>query len=200
MTRRDNGRSYTAAVIGASAGGQEQVVAILAGLSQDFGLPILIVQHLHSTDGGAYADQLDSRLTLPVREADDKQPIQAGHVYVAPANYHLLVERTNTLALSVDKPVNWCRPSVDVLFESAACAWGDGVIGIIVSGTGNDGADGMCAIADRGGMTIAQDPAGAQSPEMPRAAIERGRVQEVLTPPDIAALLMTCGAVGRGHG
>lgn len=200
MTRTDDGRSYTAAVIGASAGGQEQISAILSGLPADFGLPILVVQHLHSTDGGGYAEQLASRLRMPVREADDKQPIQAGHVYVAPANYHLLVERTNTLALSVDKRVNWCRPSVDVLFESAACSWGDGLIGIIVSGTGHDGAAGMCAIADRGGMTIAQDPASAQNPEMPRAAIALGRVQEVLAPPDITALLMTCGSVGGGHG
>lgn len=193
MTRSYDGPGYTAVVIGASAGGQVQLVTILSGLSRDFGLPILVVQHLHSTDDGAYAQQLDATVPLPVREADDKQPIHAGHVYVAPANYHLLVERTNTLALSVDKRVNSCRPSVDVLFESAARAWGDSLIGVVLSGAGHDGAAGMRTIADRGGMTIVQDPASAQSPEMPRAAIERARVQEVLPSPDIAALLCELG-------
>ncbi len=187
-------------MIGASAGGKEQLVANLSRLPQDFGLSILVAQHLHHTDGGAYAQQLDSAVPLPVLEADDKQSIQPGRVYVAPANYHLLVERTKTLALSVDERVNWCRPSVDVLFESAAGAWGDGVIGVILSGAGHDGAAGMRAIADRGGMTIVQDPASAQNPEMPRAAIEQARIHEVLPPPDIAALLLELGTDGDAHG
>lgn len=185
---------YRATVIGASAGGQEQLVAILSSLPHDFGLPILVAQHLHHTDGGAYAQQLDSAVPLPVCEAGDKQSIQPGHIYVAPANYHLLVERTKTLALSVDQRVNWCRPSVDILFESAARTWSNDLIGIILSGSGHDGAAGMCAIANRDGLTIVQDPASAQNPEMPLAAIERAQIHEVLPPPDIGALLAELGA------
>lgn len=177
-------------VIGASAGGLAALLTVLGQLPKSYPLPVVIAQHLHNTDGGRFAEHLDDSLAIRVVQARDKERIAAGHAYVAPADYHLLLERDGTLALSVDPKVNWSRPSIDVLLESAARAWGDAVIGVILSGASTDGAVGMRCIREHGGFCVAQDPDTAESPLMPRAAIEAARVENVLAPVGIGALLL----------
>lgn len=184
---------YRAVVIGGSAGGMATLSTVLEVLREDFGLPILIAQHLHPTDSGYLAVHLDGLSALVVKEARDKEPVMVGHVYLAPANYHLLVEKDETLSLSVDEKVNWARPSIDVLFESAARAWGQMLVGVILSGANNDGADGTRLIKKFGGLTIAQDPRSAEHPVMPQAAIDSDSVEMVLWPKEIADLLVQLG-------
>jgi len=176
--------------VGGSAGGFEALEAIVGALPMDFKPPILAVQHLHPSDNGSFARHLARSTRLPVIEPCDKEWIDPGRIYVAPANYHMLVERSGAIALSVDGKVNWSRPSIDVLFKSAARAWGGSVIAIILSGASRDGAEGMRAVKGAGGLTMAQDPASAQVPFMPRAAIELGAADEVLCPEAIGRRLI----------
>ncbi|MBN1607362.1 MAG: chemotaxis protein CheB [Polyangiaceae bacterium] len=186
-------RHYAAVAIGGSAGGLEALSLILAALPGDFALPILAVQHLHPTDSGYLAEHLGGLSALAVSEARDKEIVRSGHVYLAPANYHLLVEKDHTLSLSVDEKVSWARPSIDVLFDSAARAWGQRLIGVILSGANHDGTEGMRVIKRRGGLTIAQDPRSAQHTAMPSAAIDAHQVDVVLEPKSIADLLIELG-------
>lgn len=167
-------------VMGGSSGGTAALIAILQKILIGFSWPIIVVQHLHRTDGGRFAEHLASRCLRPVREAVDKMVVQSAEVYTAPAEYHLLLERDATLSLSLDAPVNWARPSIDVLFESAAYAFGERIIGVILSGANEDGALGMKKIKELGGVCIAQDPASAECAEMPRAAISRAGIECVL--------------------
>jgi len=185
--------SYRAIVIGGSAGGVKALAAILPALPEDFALPVLVVQHLHAGDDGSFARHLARTARIPVIEPCDKEQIERGRVYAAPANYHMLVEAEGSIALSVDNRVNWSRPSIDVLFESAARAWGEAVVAVILSGANTDGARGMNAIKRAGGLTIAQDPASAESPVMPQAAIDAGSVDEVLEPEAITQRLVEIG-------
>ena len=172
--------TFRAVVVGGSAGGFEAVAATLGALPPDFPLPVLVVQHLHASDGGRFAEHLGRAIPLPVVEPCDKEPIECGRAYTAPANYHMLVERDGTISLSIDARVNWSRPAIDVLFESAARAWSGKVIAVVLSGANRDGAEGMRAVRAAGGMTFAQNPETAASPTMPQAAIEAGVVDEVL--------------------
>jgi len=174
-------RIYEAVVMGASAGGLKVFTAILAALPSDFALPVLMVQHLHREDDGAFAEYLARISKLPVVEPCDKEYIRPGRIYVAPAGYHMLVERNGTISLSIEEKVNWSRPSIDVLFESAAEMWGERVVAVILSGASRDGAAGIRMIKLFGGVTIAQIPATAEQPLMPQAAIETGYVDEMLT-------------------
>ena len=178
---------YEAIVMGASAGGFKAYAAIVAALPPGFPLPLLLVQHLHHDDNGAFAVHLDTASKLPVIEPCDKDQIKCGNVYIAPAGYHLLVERGGTIALSTDEKVNWSRPSIDVLFESAARLWGERVIGVIMTGASSDGTAGIQAIKAAGGLTIAQRSDTAEYPFMPQAAIDSGAVDEVLTIEEIIA-------------
>ena len=138
---------------------------------------------------------------LEVVAAHDKEPLRPGHVYVAPPDYHLLVEPGH-LALSTDDHVQFARPSIDVLFESAADAYGERVVGVLLTGANEDGADGLARIAAAGGFTIAQDPATADRPEMPAAAVARGAARRVLELERIGPFLagLRSGARGRGTG
>ena len=185
--------SRAAIVIGGSAGALSVLETILSALPTDFAPPILVVEHLHASDDGAFARHLAHASALPVIEPCDKAPILGGRVYTAPANYHLLVEREGTISLSVSEKVNWSRPSIDVLFESAALVWRDALVAVILSGASADGAQGLNAVKAVGGRTIAQDPASAEIPLMPRAAIEAGAVDEVLQPAQIARRLIELG-------
>ena len=135
---------------------------------------MLVVQHLHASDDGSFARHLARMTRLVVVEPCDKERIKSGHLYTAPANYHLLVEKDNRISLSVDEKVNWSRPSIDVLFMSAARAWQAGVIAVILSGANADGAQGILAVKKVGGVTIAQAPVSAATPVMPQAAIDAG--------------------------
>lgn len=185
--------AFCGVVIGGSAGGVDALTVILSRLPGDFPLPVLVVQHLHPSDDGAFAHHLGAETRLPVIEPSDKAPIAPGHVYTAPANYHMLVEPGDSIALSLDPRVRWSRPSIDVLFESAARAWGAGLIAVLLSGANDDGTRGLGAVRAAGGHTIAQDPSGARSPFMPRTAIDAGVADEVLGPAAIANRLKEFG-------
>ena len=184
---------YCAIVIGASAGGMDAMFAVLSCLPADYRLPVLAVQHVHPSDEGGVAALLNRRIALEVGQPCDKEEIRPGHVYIAPANYHMLVEPNGTIAYSVDERVNWSRPSIDVVFESAARVWGARLIGVILTGANSDGAAGMRMIGERGGLLIAQDPATAERPEMPRSAIEEAEIDLILPPDEIGAALLGLG-------
>lgn len=181
--------NYEAVVIGASAGGLGALQTLLSNIGKKFQLPMLIVQHLHPESEDYLGQLLKSYSHLKFKEADDKEPIQSGTVYYAPANYHLLVSSDRSLVLNVDEKVNYCRPSVDVLFETAADVFGSHLIGIILTGSNQDGAVGMATIKKKGGLTIAQDLKEAEVDAMPRAAIELVKVDHILTLEKIGKLL-----------
>ena len=166
------GAGAQAVVIGASAGAVEALSLILPRLPEDFGLPVLVVVHVPPDRRSIMADLFRAKCRLAVKEADDKEPLAAGTVYFAPPDYHLLVEADKSLSLSYDEPVLFSRPSIDVLFESAADAYGAGLIAIVLTGANQDGASGLRAVAEAGGVTIVQDPDGAFAPAMPEAAIQ----------------------------
>jgi two-component system chemotaxis response regulator CheB len=160
-----------AVVIGASAGAIQALSEILPALPADFPLPILIVVHVPADPGSILASLFEKKCQMVVREAEDKEPALGGVIYFAPAGYHLLVEAEGTLSLSSDEEVMYSRPSIDVLFESAADAYGPAVIGIILTGANSDGAKGLRAIAAAGGTALVQEPTTAYASAMPRAAL-----------------------------
>ncbi len=182
-----------AVVIGASAGGVEALLKVLPGLPRDLRAPILVVLHLPRERPSMLADVFRTRCAMPVREAEDKMPIEAGTIYFAPSDYHLLVDRGPTLALSADELVNWSRPSIDILFESAVDVYGTRLAGIVLTGANDDGAAGLAAVHRAGGVAIVQDPAEAMVRAMPSAALARVDAQHVTTLAGIAALLKTLG-------
>ena len=172
-------RKFELIAIGCSMGGMHALQVIFGVLPKDFPVPIAVVQHRYRTSNEGLPEFLRRRTELQVVDTTDKEWLRPGTVYLAPANYHLLVER-GELSLSVDEAVAYSRPSIDVLFESAADAYGAGVIGVILTGANADGAKGTMRIKSRGGFVIAQDPETAESPAMPRAAIEAARVDRIL--------------------
>ena len=185
---------FEAVVVGASAGGGKVIPEILSRLPVDYLMPVLLVQHLHSSDRERFAAHLEDEVLLAVTVPFDKQRIEPGCVYVAPAGYHMLVETDRTIALSVAEKVNWSRPSIDVLFDSAARVYGERLIAVILSGANSDGAGGMMIVKEFDGFLIAQDPSTAEVPIMPQAAIEAARIETVLAPGEIAKLLIKLGA------
>lgn len=178
-----------AAVIGCSAGGMQAAAAVLSQLGQDVHLAVVIVQHLHKDQGEELLRFYARHTRLPVEEAVEKERALPGRVYVAPPDYHLLIERDETFSLSVDEKVNWSRPSIDVLFESAADVYGPALAGIILSGANSDGAQGLRRIKECGGIAVVQDPATAQFPEMPRSALRCTAADHVLPPEEIGRRL-----------
>ncbi len=180
---------YEAVAIGVSSGGMDALSAILPKLSKDFALAVLVVQHLHPHSDNFLSIHLDRQCQVAVKEADEKEPIKPGVVYIAPPNYHLLVEEGKTLSLSTSEKVNYARPSVDVLFETAADVYQSALIGIILTGANNDGSQGLKRIKERGGLAIVQDPASAEAPTMPEAAIKTTDVDHVLSLQEIGELL-----------
>ena len=176
--------------MGVSSGGLGALKTILPALPQDFSVPVIIVQHRSERADDFLADYLNQLSKLIVREAEDKEPIRQGHIYLAPGGYHLLVERDKSFSLSADARVNYSCPSVDVLFESAADAFGDAVIGVVLTGANSDGAMGLRTIKAHGGVAIVQEPATAEAKAMPQAALGATEVDHVATLEDIAALLI----------
>ena len=163
--------AYDLICVGASWGGLDAVGRLLADMPEQVDVPFVVAQHRSANSaGGGLADLLHTRIRRPVQDAEDKLPIEPRNVYVAPPDYHLLVER-GSFALSVDERVQYARPSIDVLFESAAYAYGAGVIGIIMTGANEDGAAGLACVKERGGVAVVQDPVGAVRRAMPDAAI-----------------------------
>jgi two-component system chemotaxis response regulator CheB len=175
--------------IGASWGGLHAVERVLEGLPDDFGAAVVIAQHRRAdSDGDRLANLLGARCTLDVRDAEDKLALNPGTVLVAPADYHLLVER-GWVALSVDAPEHFSRPSIDVLLGSAADAYGDRAAGVVLTGANADGAVGLARIARRGGPAIVQDPETALRREMPDAALAATPDAQVVALEEIGPLL-----------
>jgi two-component system chemotaxis response regulator CheB len=166
-------------VVGCSLGGMHALETIFKTLSNDFCVPIAVVQHRHKASNENLPAYFRRTTKLRVVDVEDKQPIKAGTVYLAPANYHLLVER-GSFSLSVDDAVGFSRPSIDVLFESAADSYREHVVGVVLTGANADGARGSKAIKRRGGFVIAQTPATAEAPSMPQATIDAVRVDRIL--------------------
>jgi two-component system chemotaxis response regulator CheB len=188
---------YELVVIGASWGGLDAVGRVLAELPGDFPVPVVVVQHRSPHSRGGTLEAMLAVGGLPVREVDDKDPIVPGAAYVAPADYHLIVEPGN-FALSVDERVQHSRPSIDVTFETAADSYGSRLIGVVLTGANEDGAAGLRTVMERGGVTIVQDPAGAAKPTMPQAAIDAGAAQRVLPLEEIPPFLVAaCGDTRR---
>ena len=175
-------------VVGASLGGLEAVTRILSPLPQPLSIAIVIVQH-RADIGHHLAQVLSTRTGLVVIDADDEVRLEPGRVYLAPANYHLLIEG-NQFELSVDPPVNAARPSIDVLFESVADTCAARTVAVLLTGSSPDGAAGLRAIARRGGITVVQDPGEAESPIAPGAALALMKPSHVLSLDGIAALLV----------
>jgi two-component system chemotaxis response regulator CheB len=184
--------------VGASWGGLHAVETVLGCLPPDFGAAVVIAQH-RQNDGrdGVLERLLDARCALDVREAEDKRALTAGTVVVAPADYHLQVER-GTVSLSVDAPLHFSRPSIDVLLGSAADAYGDRVAGVVLTGANADGAVGLAKIAARGGVAIVQDPATAERREMPDAALWSTPEARVLDLAQIGAALVELATSSAG--
>jgi two-component system, chemotaxis family, protein-glutamate methylesterase/glutaminase len=178
-----------AVVIGASAGALEALSTILPFLPVNYSLPVVIVVHVPPDRKSVLVDLFQAKCSVNVREAEDKGPISGGTVYFAAPDYHLLVETDKSLSLSDDEPVLYSRPSIDVLFESAADAYGPRLIAVVLTGANQDGAKGLKAVAEAGGMAIIQSPEGAYASAMPEAAIAECPGAQVLSLKEIAAYL-----------
>jgi two-component system chemotaxis response regulator CheB len=178
-----------AIVVGASAGAVEALGMVLPALPKGFRLPILIVVHIPPDKQSVMAELFRAKCQVEVVEAEDKMPIEPGVIYFAPPDYHLLVEADKTLSLSGDEPVLYSRPSIDVLFESAADAFGPHLIGLILTGANQDGAKGLAAVLTAGGKAIVQDPQTAFAAAMPEASIKACPQARVLGLPEVVNFL-----------
>ena len=176
-------------IIGASSGGLNALIRILPNIPKSFSFPIIIVQHLQENEQSELHEVLNKYTELPVTFAHDKDRLTAGMIFLAPPGYHLLIEAGNTLALSIDPPVSWARPSIDVLFESAALFATVPVIAVVLTGASSDGSKGLNLIKKHGGLTIVQDPATADVAVMPQAAIDNTEVDYILPLDEIGNFL-----------
>lgn len=202
MRRPTPSSGVKAVVVGTSAGGVAALQNLLGGLGADFSVPILIVQHIASDPRRSLATVLDHACALRVKEAQEGEVIQVGTVYLAAPDYHLLVERDGSLSLSIDAPVSYARPSIDVLFESAAEAFGSALIAVVLTGANHDGARGMVRVKAKGGIAIVQDPSDAKSGRMPQAALNALTPDHVVPLDRIAGLLrqlVGASTVGACH-
>ncbi|WCM48810.1 chemotaxis protein CheB [Pseudomonas sp. WJP1] len=182
--------SIEAIVIGASAGGVEALLNILGPLRVGFGLPIIVVLHLPAERRSHLAEVFARRVSLPVLEAMDKTPVQAGTLYFATPGYHLSVEQDRSFSLSLEDRVHHSRPAIDYLFESAADAYGPNLAAVLLTGANQDGAKGMSQVKRRGGLTIVQDPDEAQVATMPQAALDILQPDHILPIRGIGRLLV----------
>jgi two-component system chemotaxis response regulator CheB len=172
---------YAITVVGTSWGGLAALRELVSCLPENLSVPVVLIQHRHKMSDDALPRLLQDRTPLTVCEAEDKMPIEAARVYVAPADYHLLVEPDGYFTLSVEEPVRYSRPSIDVTFTSAADAFGSRTIGVMLTGANADGAEGLKRIASRGGAALVQEPATAESPAMPTAALKAVPAARVMT-------------------
>jgi len=183
-----SGVGYDIAVVGTSWGGLAALRTLVAGLPESFQMAAVLVQHRHKDSDHLLRALLQERSALEVCEVEDKMPIEHGRVYVAPPDYHTLVELGH-FSLSTDAPVRYSRPSIDVTFGSAADSYGHRTVGIVLTGANADGADGLLRISNRGGMALVQDPATAESPVMPAAALKAVPRARVMPLPELVRFL-----------
>ena len=186
---RTQALGFAAVVIGGSAGSVEALTVLLPALPATLRAAVLVVLHLPRNRPSLLCQIFRSRCALPLREAQDKEPIVPGTVYFAPPDYHLLVDNGPALALSVDARVHYSRPSIDVLFESAADLYGSALVGILLSGANQDGARGLAAIEAHGGLALVQSPDSASVRTMPESALARTTAPRVLAPQHMAEFL-----------
>ena len=182
-------------VVGASWGGLQALTTLVGGFPKDFPLPIVLIQHRSRDSTSALAELLQDASKLCVCEVEDKAPVVPGHVHIAPPDYHLLID-SGFFALSTEAPHRYSRPSIDITFESAAVSYNQDAVGVVLTGANQDGSDGLRRIVARGGTAIVQDPATAESPTMPKAALAAVPSAKVLRIEEIAAYL-TSLVVGR---
>lgn len=187
---------YALVVMGTSTGGLHALTRLLSALPAGYRLPIVIVQHRSKDSDERLPALLQVASALPLREAEDKEPLCGPGVYLGPPDYHLLVE-PDSLALSTEEPILYSRPSIDVLFESASYAYGSGVIGVLLTGANHDGTRGLSQIKARGGYVIVQDPASAESDFMPRHAVKHVAADRVLPLEHIATELVARASEAR---
>lgn len=183
-------KKYKAIVIGTSAGGLFALSRLLEKFPPQYPLPVVIVQHRSKDQKELLEEVLQLKCRIMIKQADEKERIKNNIVYIAPPDYHLLIESDETFSLTADEHVRYSRPSIDVLFETAAMTFSQGLIAIILTGANNDGSAGIVTVKKYGGLTIAQDPQEAQFPYMPRAAIATGSVTEVRTLEQIQDFLL----------
>jgi two-component system chemotaxis response regulator CheB len=188
--------AYSILVVGTSWGGLNALRELVGALPEDFRIPAVLVQHRHRQSDHLLSTFLQERTRLEVVEVEDKMPIQPGMLFVAPADYHLLIDR-GFFALSTDPPVRYSRPSIDVTFYSAADAYGAATVGVVLTGANSDGSRGLRRIFDRGGLALVQDPVTAESPTMPSAAVRCVPAARVQTIPQIAATLAGLTPTGK---
>lgn len=188
--------AYSIVVVGTSWGGLNALRELVGKLPADYRLPTVLVQHRHRESNHLLSTFLQERTDLAVSEVEDKMPIEPGMLFIAPADYHLLVDR-DSFALSTDPPVRYSRPSIDVTFYSAADAHGAATIGVILTGANSDGSRGLRRIFDRGGLALVQEPTTAESPTMPSAAIRCVPGATVQTIPEIARTLAEADAQSK---
>jgi two-component system chemotaxis response regulator CheB len=186
--------SYDIVLVGTSWGGLAALRTLIGAIPADFSLPVVAIQHRHRDSTSLLARLLQEHTHLTVCEVDDKAPILGGSIYIAPADYHLLIERGH-FSLSVDAPVRYSRPSIDVTFASAADAYGSGVVGVVLTGANADGSEGLRRIVQRGGLALVQDPLTAESPAMPTAALRAVPQARALTLEDIGQALASLPGV-----
>lgn len=180
-----------AVVIGASAGGIDALLVLLEPLQPPLAVPVIVVLHLPDNHESRLVQVFGHRLRVPVGEAQPHAPVEKGWIHFAPPGYHLLVEADRTFSLSCDPPVLFSRPSIDVLFESCAEAWGERLVGMVLTGANEDGARGLATIKALGGLTVVQDPAEAAHPAMPEAAVRLANPRFVLPLAGLRGLLHT---------
>jgi two-component system, chemotaxis family, protein-glutamate methylesterase/glutaminase len=181
---------YEAIVVGVSSGGMNAMKIMFSLFPKNFNLPVIIVQHLSSRSDSQWIKVLNDKSNLHIKEADEKEKIEKGIVYIAPPNYHLLIEKNRTFSLTIDEKVNYARPSIDILFESATEVFKNKLIGIVLTGANNDGTNGIRKIKESGGLVIIQDPETAESPYMPASALRAVKPDYVLNLEDIIKLLI----------
>jgi len=182
-------RRISAIVIGASMGGMDALKLILNAMPAELSATIIIVQHQLANSNDFLITYLNKHCSLHVKYPISCEMALPGTVYVAPPGYHLLVEEDHTLSLSIDSPVNHSIPSIDVLFQTAALAYEEHLMGVVLTGASADGAKGLKAIKDSGGLTIVQDPESAESDIMPRAAISASQIDHIASLSDIAEII-----------
>ena len=176
-------------IIGGSAGSLEVILLFLKDLKSNLSFPILLVLHRKSSFDSALTHLISTRTTLPVQEAEEKEQLKAGNIYIAPADYHLLIEKQHTVSLDFSEKVHYSRPSIDITFQTAAEAYGASLVCILLSGANEDGAAGLLAVKEAGGFVVIQDPLTAEVSYMPEQALKVVKPDKLLKATELASFI-----------